>query len=83
MTITVEVTQDDIDHGRRMECKHCPVAIAVCRIPGCENYQVGTRYVRRSCGIGILMPPEAISFIRDFDCQQPVKPLTFELEIPE
>jgi hypothetical protein len=30
-TLTVEVTQEDIDQGRRGDCERCPIALAVVR----------------------------------------------------
>ncbi len=33
ITIPIEVTQEDIAHGKAMECRDCPLALAASRIP--------------------------------------------------
>jgi hypothetical protein len=88
-TVTISVTQDDIDSGERMDPARCPVALAVTRILK-DGYRAGVGL----CTVGILdnrhdqvdisTLSQAVSdFISDFDAGVPVEPFTFTIEISE
>lgn len=83
-TITVNVTQEDIDHGVANNCFKCPIARAVERaLPGSDPtvrnfvYLYGTH-----CGSADL-PLKAGEFIDRFDNNESVSPLTFDLTFHE
>lgn len=83
-TVTVEVTQDDIDAGRRKSCFGCPVARALRRAVGGDAWVVGPSWARALADAAALpLPPEAARFVRSFDDRSPVSPFTFTLELPE
>lgn len=81
----IDVTQEDIDNGKRGHCSRCPVALALSRIPGAEYLTVGPvdfgitlRGVRRD----YALPEEAIVFIRTFDDGEITpNPFSFEIEL--
>ena len=80
-TITVEVTQDDIDQGRRRSSCECPVALAVKRATGAEWVIVGCS----SVDIGdnkqpFRLPDDARQFISNYDLGFRPEPITFTLE---
>lgn len=81
-TITVSVTQEDIDKGIREDCNRCAIALAVARLyPNSE--------VLVSSGISIstpeafqtyVIPKEAGFFMDKFDDGEKVEPFTFTTE---
>lgn len=85
-TLTVDVTQDDIDNGEPVNGNHCAVALALIRA-------TGDPYV--SCGIAtaswyvggdvkyVCLPTKATDFIDAFDEGEPVEPFSFEVEVVE
>jgi hypothetical protein len=82
-TITVEVTQEDIDHGARSACTGCPVAIAASRISSARAI-VGrtglTLYDYKTGKTARYNTPSQVSdFIATFDNTGPssVQPFTF------
>lgn len=80
----IQVTQEDINNGRRGNCYYCPVALAVARIFNAHNFiYVGAEGICdvRKWTVPVL-PPEVFDFICKFDRQFPVAPFTFELQIP-
>lgn len=86
---TIEVTQQDIDTGFRLDCTQCPVARAINRglSPGCVC-GVGQGYIK-ICSpglagrtVGIDMPPAVRRFINRYDTGKKTKPFTFDLNIP-
>jgi hypothetical protein len=85
--ITVNVTQQHIDDGERMECKTCPIALALNeQHPMPKPWRVGntTSRWREETPFGwCRLPLAAQTFIGDFDFQRPVQPFTFEMEVPE
>lgn len=84
-TITIEVTQDDIDNGKPDRIDMCPIVLACRRaIPGRTSY-VGEcgDFITVYGGIGVIkysLSKEAMKFINDFDYRNPVKPFTFVAE---
>lgn len=81
MKHTIEVTQEDIHKDKRVECYLCPVALAMKRTFG-RKWGISQTFFA-SGDIVVDCPIEAKGFIFAFDCEQKVKPFTFELEIPE
>lgn len=92
MTLTVNVTAEDIAQGRRSDCHLCPVARALRRVTGSVWAAVG-RYEMvwrgpNAKAIRCDTPDEVIRFVADFDSVPgvnipPFAPFSFELEIPE
>lgn len=85
-TVTIEVTQDDIDQGSPANCTLCPVARAASRVFPGKNVQVGRTYMSvHNTPLSlegyteVLLPPEVTRFIRTFDQQgrAAVQPFTF------
>ncbi len=81
----IEVTQHDIDNGKRKSCTKCPVALAVNRTLRAEA-SVGKRTINIIYGDatfeeGISTPTSAADFIRKYDEGEEVKPFNFELEL--
>ena len=80
-TLTIEVTQEDIDRGLPRNCGHCPVALAVMRATGFEEVYVSAwsmQLYRKGSyvpGGSALTPKEAAGFIDAFDgrgaCPEP------------
>lgn len=87
MAITIKVTQEDIDKGKRANCFACPIALASMRAFGLpldaghvEAYGLfigsfvnGGEYIRYHT------PIETIRFMNDFDQGLLVSPFEFEL----
>jgi len=75
----ITVTQEHIDTGWRGRAYQCPVALAIHEETGI-SFSVGcitaAIYSRRESKI--TLPQSAQDFIRDFDCQFPVGPFSFE-----
>lgn len=80
-TITVNVTQEDIETGIANDCLHCPIALAISRelpssFPKVRNSNAGL--LGRFSGWADL-PVQAQTFIELFDAGQSVAPITFDL----
>lgn len=85
-TITVEVTQADIDAGLRGNCAKCPVALALNRATG-EEWLVYEEYAIRNCDhLDVPLPGECQSFVERFDEPEeddvPIAPFSFTIEVP-
>lgn len=87
MIVHIEVTQQDIDDGKRSNCNECPIALAASRA---LKDKIEFNYVHvnpRSCGFwkeddpyfmgAINLPPNARAFVHKFDNDIPVKPFKF------
>ena len=79
----VQVTEQDIEEGKRHNCHLCPVALAVARTLGMKTDDVlmtGDVYIRwegwRLLGDGSF---KIRRFAANFDKGKPVKPFSFEL----
>lgn len=89
MKLTVSVTQDDIQFGKKGNCDWCPIAHAVRRVVP-EKYikiSVGSRWLilwstRVIICKEVELPQVAKTFIKDFDRGFSVSPFTFEIDIP-
>ena len=76
-TITVNVTQEDIDEGQERECESCPIALAVRRLLNC-----GVTVHEAICLFGAkhgvcALADEPFAFVKAFDAGLPVKPFSF------
>ena len=80
--MTIEVTQNDIDNGKRRDCYRCPIAHAINRAMGTHlAADVQETVVELPGREEACLPDQAISFIEDFDAKIAVQPFTFELPI--
>ena len=91
MKLTINVTQEDIDNGRQLDCLMCPIALATCKaIAGTPWMLVGpyTRYLRlfdsnitiRTQEIDIEWPPHVVEWIRTYDKGRFTRPISFEVD---
>lgn len=82
-TLTINVTQEDIDKGIKESCFSCPVAKALRRVMSNSTYiRVGNPTVTvGSCTT--QLPIVASHFISKFDIDQPVSPFTFDLTLAD
>jgi len=82
--IEVSVTEEDIRNGFTNNCRYCPIANALRRmgydprVDGLDIVLIG----EGSKDVCVSTPDVANEFIKRFDDMEPVKPFTFELEIP-
>jgi hypothetical protein len=85
-TVTVNVTQEDIDRGRRGSCGRCPVARAIRRDARLTNILVDPFYVvvglATPAFFTVHLPRIARRFIEAFDAGRPVRPIAFPLRVP-
>ena len=90
-TIDVEVTQQDIDEGRRCSARHCalarPLARAVSHALGADCWvtisRVGWDLFGPRCTFTELrVPSDASQFIHQYDGYEPVRPSTFQFRVP-
>jgi hypothetical protein len=86
-TVTIEVTQEDIEKGERGECEKCALALAVSRV---TKYRVEIGLYEAEfydgpelCVGSSDLPIAAMVFVERFDNGHPVSPFTFPLEVPE
>jgi hypothetical protein len=86
-TVKVEVTQDDINNGKRGECSRCPLALAIrravrpeiCVLVGSFDYVLQGDRTRHNRSL----PQIAKNFVRRFDDFAKCKPVSFSLCIPD
>lgn len=73
----VEVTQEDIDAGRKRDCYACPIALSIKRQGfGSVAVSQGNIWV---VGCEYDTPLHVEEFIKAFDEGKPVKPFAFTL----
>ncbi len=73
----IKVTEKHIRDGKKVDCLHCPVALAIREhIP---NALVGPCYMTTWEKGDTPFPPEVTRFIRSFDLNEHVEPFEFEL----
>jgi hypothetical protein len=81
----IEVTQEDIDAGKREDCRNCPIALAVKRAcPNWLNIAVSWQVEADTINgdpIEIQLPQEAEDFVGMFDDGMKVQPFTFTLDL--
>jgi hypothetical protein len=84
--ITVSITREDIDEGCRTDAFNCPAAVAINRMlpPGytCGVTSCNIHYYlsNKSAGQFERTPPVLAEFVRTFDAEGIVDPITFELK---
>lgn len=80
--MTITVTQEHINKGKRGANCQFPVALAVNDLMR-PTELVWVGYSKVKCGgREFKLPQDAIAFIRDFDDYRQVDPFSFELDIP-
>ena len=91
-TVTINVTQEDIDQGLMCAPYRCPISLAIKRTLKIDYVSVGGSggvWVKRcdcgSCPHKAKLPSEAYDFMCRFDSMgcSAVKPLVFDLTIPD
>jgi hypothetical protein len=84
MIVHVNVTQADIDGGRRKQCLNCPEAIALHRATGNRRLMVDAKYI---CSTGdgrcSLLPPHIVGFVARFDRTGRMKPHEWDIDLPD
>jgi hypothetical protein len=80
MKVHVEVKQEHIDAGKRSDCFHCPVAIAIQEATG-KPWRVQFRKMWTETEL-ISVPEKAKRFIYDFDHGLKPQPFAFDVELP-
>lgn len=81
----ITVTKEDIGGGRRSDPEDCPVARAL-RRAGVVHFGVTGMAVMipgERQHTSVLLPGEVQEWIMDFDWGTPVKPIEFELALPQ
>ena len=81
--LTIIVTQAHIDAGGH-SCGDCPLALAL-QAAGAADCSVGFSHAFHgppSDRVLFPLPPRAAKFRQDYDDELPVKPFSFEMEIP-
>ncbi|MCU1271002.1 MAG: hypothetical protein JWN74_2296 [Acidobacteriaceae bacterium] len=82
-TLTIQVTEKDIEDGQCRDTWTCPVCLALFRSTGFKFVvEQTTCYALVNRNAPIPLPPEAIKFIRAFDASGHGKPFEFQLEMP-
>lgn len=91
-TITISVTQEDINHGEQGGCETCPVALAFKRaVPDASDIDVSRHTIEffhssdpLGDGFCLNLPGRATGFIDDFDAGgvPAVEPFNFTLSLP-
>jgi hypothetical protein len=77
----IEVSQDDINFGRRRSTGYCPIALAAQRTTG-EKWIVGSNMMWKQDSPqddNLYFAPEVELFIKNFDEGKPVNPFSFEI----
>lgn len=82
-TVTIDVTQEDIDAGSPNRCRSCPVARAVHRATGKPHIVVTRNEILLSGWGRFPLPAIAAEFISEFDAGRPVSPFSFTLDLPD
>ena len=77
----IEVTQEDIDNGEKVQADRCAVAIALQRC-GFINAHISQSNIVYGVPYKSIETPFAASeFIKHYDANDEVKPFSFELDI--
>lgn len=81
MIKTINVTQRDIDRGKILDCRNCPIAKAMKRVIK-QPIIVGDLSYRINNSTPIYFNnPGVTLFVRMFDMRREVKPFKFKLDI--
>lgn len=87
-TYHIEVTQEDIDNGKRGQWEHCPVALAAIRCLSNSHpiqYLSVTQKYLYLFGLDDAanqLPDSATDFIKRFDGCEDVEPFAFDIDLP-
>ncbi len=88
----INVTQDEIEHGVRLSCGNCPVALAIAKLVRDEIHVLVDSWsvtFFEPTGNGYMithkrqLPDSAMLWIIDYDSSMPVKPFSFTLDLPK
>lgn len=93
MRVTIEVTQECIDHGVAWDCDNCPVARAICKVVTCHaavsrhgfslyDEPKGRLLYDTGWDKGSIVPEWTRSFDRQLSPVKPV-PFNFPFDIPD
>ena len=80
--VKVRVCQDDIENGSLYTPRDCPIARAVKRVVTNKDVSILPHDIR----IGhqhFLLPDKASEWLISYDHEKNVKPIEFEIELPE
>lgn len=81
--ITVDVTQEDIDHGEIGECETCPIARAISRAVGKTALVIADNFCfDHNDMTDYPLPKVASDFVRQFDSGVDVSPFSFPISVP-
>ena len=84
MIVTVNVTAEHIEHGERLQCTTCPVALALNeQLPVGAPWRVDNGTLTAITGKFGNMPLSVRQFVSSFDSQVRVAPFSFEIDVPE
>jgi uncharacterized protein YbaR (Trm112 family) len=92
MLATIEITSDDIMHGKARSCYQCPLAKAfgrVLRLKYMANVgstvtiEVRGRFRPLKDGVTLFLPDDIRRWIVDFDDRDDCAPFAFRIEIPD
>lgn len=75
------MTQRNIDAGYANSCKSCPVALALRRVFHTKDVDVDSFFMTVK-GRAYMVTMDVLTFMSDFDREQPVEPFTFYLDAP-
>ena len=84
--MTISVTREDIEQGRRCDPDCCPVGRALSRAGVVHFGVVGPTVMvadDAEHATGLPLPTAVKDWILDFDGAQPVEPITFDLTLPK
>lgn len=91
MKVKINVTEDDIEHGIKSDCRKCPIALAI-NTHLADGYIVAVNmtdvFIQRSSNLLSFLhvarlPLTACRFIHKFDCYLAHTPFDFYLDIPD
>lgn len=92
MMLRVEVTSEDIQSGKRGNARHCPIALAIegalrqLDVQDYQDWQSSFAAVFDSSieqKLAIEIPESVRGFVNRYDLTLPVKPFSFDLEVPD
>lgn len=83
---TINVTQEDIERGKRESACECPIALALERAFNAKSWVDDEGFFFQRCPKEKLspdypIPQSAIAFIAAFDAGEKVEPFEFEVEV--
>jgi len=84
MSTVITVTAEHIAAGKREDCEHCPIALAVAEVfPGSPYVDEFACIITAGDGseTEFDLPDEARAFVEAFDNGQPAAPFTFTAEL--